>query len=185
MFASLKKLFWTRLLIIILVVGAGIGVSWYWLNDQIQGAVKENQDMHGRYEALQGAELDVANMEANLEIVSGDVQTLFDALPSQEDAFKVIDQLEKISADLGLVQTVQVSDQTVSDGELVALPVSVQLRGDRTAVEQYLQRAENLRYFIQEEKVEYDYKYTATQEGEEVAEGVNATLELLIYLKPE
>jgi len=185
MFASLKKLFWTRLLIIILVVGAGIGVSWYWLNGQIQEAVKENQDMHGRYEALQGAELDVVNMEANLESISGDVQTLFDSLPAQDEAFRVIDQLEKISADLGLVQTVQVSDQTVADGELVALPVSVQLRGERSALEQYLQRIENLRYFIQEENIEYDYKYTTAQEGGEVAEGVNASLELLIYLKPE
>jgi len=172
------------MLIIILIVAGGILVMYYWLVPEIDLVVTENGDVRSRYETLLGAEYDLSRMESNLAKIEADIPLLQESLPPLQDVFKVIDQLEKIAAEVGLTQTVEVSDQTVSDGERLAVPVNVQLRGSKGALEEYLKRLENLRYFIQEKGLEYDLKYTITEEGGKVEDGINAQLELLIYLQP-
>ncbi|MFC1721373.1 type 4a pilus biogenesis protein PilO [Patescibacteria group bacterium] len=184
MYKSLTKYATVRLIIVFLVVGGGLLVSLLWLPGLIERAVTKNQDIHGRYEALIGSGYDLTEIRANISQIQADTRTLYDSLPPQSEIFKVIDQLEKVAVDTGLTQTIEVADLAVTADNLEGVPVVVQLRGELAGVVEYLKRVENLRFFIQEQHLEYDKRYTTTSEDEEVAEGVNAVVDLIIYTAP-
>lgn len=184
MYESLKKNISIRLTVVGLVVMGGFVASLLFLPGLMKQAVTDHQDTKGRFEALVGVDYDISQLEHNYTQIEGETQILFQSLPPQLEIFRVIDQLEKIAGDVGMVQTVQVSDMLVTADNLSGVPVEVELRGDLKGLIEYLKRVENLKYFVQENDVSYEAKYTTTEEGEGAVEGINATANLTIYTEP-
>lgn len=173
-----------RFLLLVVVIGVATTVSFFWLSDFVGESVTVNQDTRGRYEALVGSDYNIDKMKANYSQIQADLSELYGVLPLTEDVFKVIDQLEKIAEKNGLTQTIEVSDLEESVDGFSGIPIRVQLRGSQDSLSQYLKDLENLRYYIQEKSLEYDKKYTEVTESGQTSDGVNATMEAVIFTAP-
>jgi Tfp pilus assembly protein PilO len=180
--SNLQKFIGRNLLIAALIIAGAWLVSYFVLNPLVDAQVAKHQMKESEYIAIAFPEYEAEVLKADYQQIKPKVDQIYATLPEEDDIFKVIDQLEKIAAEVGLDQTTDVSANVEEYEGLSVIPVSVELRGQLDGLIEYLKRVENLRYFIQEKSIEYDKRYVS-QEGAETV-GINANLKLLIYLKP-
>jgi Tfp pilus assembly protein PilO len=185
MFQKLRKfVIWRMLIIIVVLIAAGF-ISYYGFFDMVQEAASRNQELRGHYEAMAGANYSEEKLTANYYQIQADLEKLYGVLPESAEIFKVIDQLEKIASRNNLVGTIEVSDLEESVAGFSGIPIRIQLRGSQTGLQQYLTDLENLRYYVQEKSLEYDKKYSEVIDGNIIADGINATLEVFIITAPK
>lgn len=185
MFQKLKKFVLMRMLIIVLVIITAGLLGYYWLFNMVAGAVSNNQETRGHYEAMAGANFSEEKLVANYQQIQADLDKLYGVLPEPADIFRVVDQLEKIANKNNLVGTIEVSDLEEPVAGLSGIPIRIQLRGSQSGLQQYLADLENLRYYVQEKSLEYEKKYAEVISGNVISEGVNATLEVFIITAPK
>jgi len=185
MFQKLKKFVLGRMLIIgLVIITAGL-LGYYWLFNMVASAVSENQETRGHYEAMAGVNFSEEKLVANFQQIEPDLNKLYGVLPESAEIFMVVDQLEKIASKNSLVGTIEVSDLEESVAGLSGIPIRIQLRGSQAGLQQYLADLENLRYYVQEESLEYDKKYDEVISGNIIGDGVNAVLEVFIITAPK
>lgn len=184
MYANLKKFLLIRLAVIAAVLIAAVLVVYLWLQPMAQQALARHEQVSSDYTAAVRVDQELAQVETDYQATTQARATLYDYLLPQVQAFRVIDQIEKIGRKYNLTYTIDVQNTLTTIGRAQAVPAVINLRGDKNDVISFLGDLEKLRYPVVEQKLDYEIKYMTAITGE-VREGVNATVTILIGVAPE